>query len=556
MCGLAVLACLSAAVYFTGAKPAKLPAGNSPAQVQTAPALSPFDATLLALECADAGKGEGVTLKLEPSVDRWFLLSSTSADGKVPANNSMAQTSVVRGAQTLLRDALQQPGSMTPVPQSGSGTSWSRVQLATDRAVHNLLVERQALGGRTRIISLPAPIAGSDPWQTGSQAVAHPGSADVAKIFSAASITAWRDVSAFPDLGTAVQELTIKTAGHSLRVARAPGESRWMLVEPVPAPAETSAVDQLLGVLRALKLADATPVSPSLAAARSLDGQGSSVTVVSTLRGANASEQRVEQLLSVGSQATATGNSRWVVGSTHFTPLKAHVQPSAEGSIPSFGGLTGSLEVQPLLDFAKTAEGLVARSAVRATLGDIGSLSLVEDGAALASVGLIAPHEPSARGLKLIRSTNAQRAELRADWVVPSVTEPLLFIAATPQQQQLAQALCMLITTTPPSSMLLLRDPRSIEAVFDFGRGVPETPANMLGTGVTPANRAKARCVASVHVRDMGGASLETGALGVTISGTPSVLLRVGRVLRVWEANQAPAKDVFEALPREIVPEG
>jgi hypothetical protein len=92
--------------------------------------------------------------------------------------------------------------------------------------------------------------------------------------------------------------------------------------------------------------------------------------------------------------------------------------------------------------------------------------------------------------------------------------------------------------------MLLLTSSTTLSSVFTFSQAQSSGPQQ------------SARAVATFTARDLAGEALETGALALTTSGEPRVLLRVGRVLRVFDASLPAARTLHTLLPRELGPEG
>jgi hypothetical protein len=225
-----------------------------------------------------------------------------------------------------------------------------------------------------------------------------------------------------------------------------------------------------------------------------------------------------------------------------------------EGTFRSFSPIFGSLETKGLFEFVQAPEALLPKLALRGGVADVGSLHVRFESELLKNVNVIAPAERTDKGLLLVRATNTQRAELKAEWVSPAAAEPLQLNAATKTQQELASAISELLAKVEPESLLLLRDANSLAKVFDIGTD-KEQPAGSIGAGAN-TNRQRVRGAASLTVRDLGGAANLTGAFGLSTSGEPRVLLRVGHVLRVWNAKEGAAKRVHELLLQEVPPEG
>lgn len=525
-----MLLLLLAAVYFTRPAPRPSPtpaptpgpgqASGQNANTTPAPAsLNPLSATTLTIEPADA-QGP-LTFTLEPLVDRWTLTQGSST--------TLAQTPAVRGALTLLRDALAQPPLATK-PQADSPT---RLTLRTGTLSRTLLVDTQALGGRTTLLD-------------DASSTAHAGSADLASLFTRRSLLAWADPSAMPEFTPATSSIAISQVGvPTLSLARSGPNQRWAMLSPVPAPIEQSALDQLLGVLRALQIQSPQPLTPALGEQHALS-QGRNVATITLLSRLVAGSGTVElnQSLLIGAPADASARSRWVA-STAAAPSALNLSP-----------LAGTLDVQAILDFAKAPEALVARAVLRAAPGDIASISLAFDAGAFRELAVVAPHEPATRAVRLLRAGPEHRAALGEDrppqstqpiaWVLPAPAADARVLAATSDQATLATALTQLLTDGSPSSMRLLTSSTTLDEVFDFA---PVAPVG--------STRQAAQAIATFTLRDLGDAALETGCLAMTTSGPPRVLVRVGRVLRVWDASPAsPAANIHTLLAREVVPEG
>ncbi len=555
-------------------------------------AKSPLSATALSMSPAD-GDGAGYSAEIDPTLNTWVIEKRTQDGSELRV---LVQAPVVRGALTMLRDAMQNPSidttrsegvvSEIEIPVGADRKGWHTVKLIQGKDEAVLLVESQPLGGRTRVLHVAGQSLNSDSVQLPRSPV-FTGSADLAAIFRDASIAGWRDASAMPDVGGSVQELAMRVGASTLRVVKG-SEGRWMMTEPAPAQVEKTSVEQVLAVLRSVQVAGAVAqptkasvansgdpssnadspqrmldrsISPGTPASDIVRSPSLSITLISQLDlpNSDAGSSRLVQSLFVGAATGASGGmtTRNVVAHTMLQARAARGEANdggIEGSSRSFSPIFGSLETKGLFEFVQAPEALLPKLALRGGVADVGSLHVRFESELLKNVNVIAPAERTDKGLLLVRATNTQRAELKAEWVSPAAAEPLQLNAATKTQQELASAISELLAKVEPESLLLLRDANSLAKVFDIGTD-KEQPAGSIGAGAN-TNRQRVRGAASLTVRDLGGAANLTGAFGLSTSGEPRVLLRVGHVLRVWNAKEGAAKRVHELLLQEVPPEG
>jgi Domain of unknown function (DUF4340) len=322
-----------------------LPRGNAKAgkPADTGPPrlldFTPSDVAELIIKHAD-GKRESIF----KTADGWRLRTTQSDSTNTPSWPIAGAQ--VRGMLTILHNLA--PVAQAPDDSLRTDALTVCIRL-DDTAEQTLLFDTRSIGGR-RLVQAgdSSPVYLDKPVY---EALTNPGP------------MGWRESNLLRSVGIEVSRLSIESAQGKLKLARI--RNVWRLREPVRAPADADAVDQLLKALSsltALRWVD----NPSERVDADIANFASALrfTIERDRRTVDkAGESKIEtdiQLLTVGGKANVAGNERYVL-------LGA-------------SGLAATIAANQLLEFEVDPAVYASRTAIDVNRSQIGSIEITQPG--------------------------------------------------------------------------------------------------------------------------------------------------------------------------------
>ncbi len=184
-------------------------------------------------------------------------------------------------------------------------------------------------------------------------------------------LRAWRDRTAFPNIGVDVSRITLRGAGGTLALARVAG--KWALREPVSAPADEQAVRTLLAGLASIQIADfgdaglrapaqaAPPLAALVLESDVREPVGDVFVTRTTIRDA--------EFASIAGLA-----SDQVLVRLRRRTESRQIDGSGGGGAPETAGYAFTVPLADVSGLAATPESYLSRIAAASAPGDVGQL--------------------------------------------------------------------------------------------------------------------------------------------------------------------------------------
>lgn len=267
--------------------------------------------------------------------------------------------------QNLLRVLNNSPSLDAPDQLAEVDADAMRVSFRTPTEATHVLLGSRSLGGKGLL-----KIVTADERLTLSELRARKGklaTVDVAvlNVFRNPGPRAWRDTTVLPGVGPDVSRVHLKNNDLSMRLARL--EGKWVLREPVGAPADAAQVAKLIGTLGAIRITsfgdEPTAATPTMADT-GLEAPIATVVTETDRRSLSTDPSKADEVtiktetreLLIGKPADAAASTRY-----------ARMGAKGPVVVISGDGLTSALF---------DAAGYVSRKAVQAPAADIGMFVL------------------------------------------------------------------------------------------------------------------------------------------------------------------------------------
>ncbi len=244
------------------------------------------------------------------------------------------------------------------------------VEVSDDGAA-TLVVESES--GSWEVVFGPAGVGGVVPTRVrgpDGQVVGARCERSVRDLFTHRGMLAWRSQAAIAPGDGMVRRVILRSGGGEIRLAQVRG--RWVMLEPVSAPADEMRCRQLVGVLGALEL---TGFEEGLGddAAMGLDDPEAVISVERGGLGSSGGEM-VESRLAVGMLANAEGTERFV-----RSEQREILRDGQERVV--LGPVIGRVRVDAIDEIAAAPEAYLSRRCMEGTIADVRSVAVRRAGA-------------------------------------------------------------------------------------------------------------------------------------------------------------------------------
>jgi hypothetical protein len=317
--------------------------------------LATLDATTLARIEIERPDGFKATLDWNAHLDSWTL---ESADGiRWPAEPAR-----VRAAIRLLAEAANAPAS--PDDGSAAVAQGTTIRLTPKvQTMRSLRIAPNALGGKV-VLAIDPPGKGPSSFRLAD--------GGLATVFASEGIAAWRVDR--PLASSDVSRLSLLQDKRTLALSRLKGT--WRLRSPIDAPADASAVIEMIGHWHQARL---KRFLSGPAATDALAGLQSPTAVVTLEQDLDASSPQgratVRRVLTLGSASDATGNA-------FFASLAATVI-DANGESNLWGPQVGLVERDAIASAIPALESVISKQSTSTPAPDVTVVRLWADSASL-----------------------------------------------------------------------------------------------------------------------------------------------------------------------------